>query len=193
MWQLKYIHMKEFLFQPWPWYIAGPVIGLIVPILLLIGNKRFGISSGLRQICAMCLPLNNQYLKYDWKKEIWNLYFIAGLLIGAIIASQFLYTSEQMDLSAKTQAELVTLGISGTEGFVPKEIFNWRSLLTLQGFIMIVVGGFLVGFGTRYANGCTSGHAIMGLSNLEWPSLVATIGFFIGGLISTHILIPLIF
>jgi uncharacterized membrane protein YedE/YeeE len=57
---------------------------------------------------------------------------------------------------------------------------------------MIVVGGFLVGFGTRYAGGCTSGHAIMGLSNLQWPSLVATISFMVGGFIMANLILPFI-
>ena len=75
-------------------------------------------------------------------------------------------------------------------GLAPNDIFNFSSLLTVKGFIMMVIGGFLVGFGTRYANGCTSGHSIMGISNLQLSSLIATCCFFAGGLIMTWLILP---
>ena len=178
--------------QPWPWYVAGPLIGLTVPTLLIIGNKTFGISSSLRHICAACLPAKIPFFNYDWKKETWNLFFVSGILLGGFVAFLFLQNPEPMIVNAKLSTELATYGITNYDSLVPTEVFNWGSLFTLRGFIMMVVGGFLVGFGTRYAGGCTSGHAIMGLSTLQWPSLVATISFMVGGFIMANLLLPFI-
>ncbi|MBC9811064.1 YeeE/YedE family protein [Crocinitomicaceae bacterium CZZ-1] len=184
--------MIEFIKQPWPWYVAGPLIGLTVPALLILGNKSFGISSSLRHICASCIPAGIPFFKYDWKKEIWNLVFVAGILIGGILSAQFLSNPDPVQVNPKLAAELATYGISDYSNLVPKDVLTWEALFTLRGFILMVVGGFLVGFGTRYAGGCTSGHAIMGLSTLQWPSLVATICFMIGGFIMANLLLPLI-
>lgn len=182
----------EWIRQPWPWYVAGPMIGLTVPMLLIIGNKTFGISSSLRHVCAACIPGDIKFFNYDWKKEAWNLLFVAGILIGGILVALFLSNPDPVQINPKLAEELGSYGISDYRSLVPAEVFNWPSLLTARGFILIVVGGFLVGFGTRYAGGCTSGHAIMGLSNLQFPSLVATISFMAGGFIVANFLIPLI-
>ena len=182
----------EFLRTPWPWYIAGPLIGLTVPALLLLGNKTFGISSSLRHICAACLPSKIPFFQYDWKKEIWNLVFVAGILIGGIIAAQLLANPEPMLVNPRLSAELATYGVINYNSIVPADLFSWSSLLTVRGFFMIVIGGFLVGFGTRYAGGCTSGHSIMGLSNLQWPSLIATCCFMAGGFIMANLILPFI-
>lgn len=182
----------NWIFEPWPWYIAGPLIGLIVPILLLIGNKSFGISSSLRHICAACLPANIPFFKYDWKKETWNLFFVGGILLGGILTSAFIPNAGPVKLHPELAAELNRYGITDFSGLVPADLFNWTTLFTLKGFLMIVVGGFLVGFGTRYAGGCTSGHAIMGLSTLQWPSLVATCCFMAGGILFANYVLPFI-
>jgi uncharacterized membrane protein YedE/YeeE len=184
--------MPDFIKHPWPWYIAGPLIGLMVPVLLLIGNRTFGISSSLRHICAACLPAKIPFFQYNWKKEIWNLFFVAGILAGGIIAVQFLANPEPLKVNAKLAVEMSGYGISDYKGIVPNELFNWPALLTFKGFFMIVVGGFLVGFGTRYAGGCTSGHSIMGLSNLQGPSLIATCCFMAGGFIMANLILPFI-
>ncbi len=178
--------------QPWSWWAAGIVIGLVVPALLLIGNKHFGLSANLRHACAACFPANISFFKYDWKKESWNFFFVGGLIVGAVIASTLLADPNPMQIHAELATDLAAKGITQVDGLVPAELFSWDSLLSLRGFIMIVVGGFLVGFGTRYAGGCTSGHAIMGLSNLQLPSLVATICFMIGGFIMTNLILPYI-
>jgi uncharacterized protein len=178
--------------QPWPWYVAGPMIGLIVPALLLAGNKTFGISSSLRQICAACFPADISFFKYDWRRERWNLFFVAGMVIGGFVATFLLSESTSADISADTQRALQQQGVTHFGGLLPGDIFNLRALITLRGFVFIAVGGFLVGFGTRYAGGCTSGHSIMGISNLQWPSVVATCCFMIGGLVMTWFILPLI-
>jgi uncharacterized membrane protein YedE/YeeE len=182
----------EWIKQPWPWYVGGPLIGLTVPLLLVMGNKAFGVSSSLRHICAACIPANIPFFKYNWRKEAWNLFFVAGILLGAIIATQWLNSGEPVVVNAKLVNDLHQYNINNYSSIVPVDLFNWPSLLTLRGFILMVVGGFLVGFGTRYAGGCTSGHAIMGLSNLQWPSLVATCCFMIGGFITANLILPAI-
>lgn len=180
------------LTQPWPWYISGSLIGLMVPILLVMGNKTFGISSSLRHICAACIPGNIQFFKYDWKAESWNLIFAIGIIVGGLVAGYFFQNPEPINISENTIRDLKTLGINDGKGLVPNELFNFQSLLTLKGIVLMIVGGFFVGFGTRYAGGCTSGHSIMGISNLQLPSLIATICFFVGGLIMSWFILPII-
>lgn len=184
--------MIEILKQPMPWYVAGPLIGLMVPLLLILGNKTFGISSSLRHICAACVPVKISFFNYDWKGESWNLFLVGGIIIGGFIAAAFFMNSDPIHVSNKLTNELSNYGITNYAALVPQQIFNWHTLLTLKGLIIIVGGGFLVGFGTRYAGGCTSGHAIMGLSNLQLPSLIATICFMAGGFFMANILLPLI-
>lgn len=184
--------MFEFLKQPWPWYISGPLIGLMVPALLLVGNKSFGISSSLRHVCAACIPAKIPFFQYDWKKEIWNLFFVAGILVGGVFVALWLQNPGQVQVNPKLISELQQYGITNYDGLVPSDIFSWQNLLSAKGLIMMVAGGFLVGFGTRYAGGCTSGHAIMGLSNLQLPSLVATVSFMAGGFIVANLILPFI-
>jgi uncharacterized protein len=185
--------MLDFIKQSWPWYVAGPLIGLMVPLTLWIANKRFGVSSSLRHMCAACLPARIKFFDYNWKNEMWSLFFVGGILAGGFITDQWLMDNKNIRLSADTVNELQKLGISDFSGFVPVEIFNWNNLLTLQGILIIALGGFLVGFGARWAGGCTSGHTITGLSSFQLVSLVATLGFFIGGLFITYLIYPLIF
>lgn len=184
--------MLDFIRQPWHWSIAGVLIGLTVPALLLLGNKPFGISSNLKHICAMCVPANIPLFKYDWKKEMWNLFFAAGILIGGFIAANLLTDPEPLKIAAATQTKLEAQGVHQFGGLLPTDVFNFQSIATLRGFILIILGGFLVGFGTRYADGCTSGHAITGLSHLQVPSLIATICFMIGGFVMTWLGLPFI-
>ena len=182
----------DWIKQPWPWYVAGPLIGLTVPVLLILGNRSFGVSSTLRHICAACLPANVPFFKYDWKKEIWNLFFAGGILLGGMITAMFLSNPNPVAIDPKLANELAGYGVTNIEGLVPNDLFSWENIFTIKGFILIVVGGFLVGFGTRYAGGCTSGHAIMGLSNLQLPSLIATCCFMIGGFIVANVILPFI-
>lgn len=182
----------EIFIKSWPWYISGPLIGLMVPLLLILGNRSFGISSSLRHICAMCVPGRIDYFKYDWKSELWSVFFVIGVTIGGFLASEFFTGPLVIDISDATKQQLGELGITEFSHFLPGEIFEWSNMTIRNFLIYVVIGGFLVGFGTRYANGCTSGHSITGLSNLQMASLIATIGFFIGGLFMTHLIMPFI-
>jgi uncharacterized membrane protein YedE/YeeE len=184
--------MPEWLRQPWPWYVSGPLIGLMVPLLLLTGNKSFGISSSLRHICAACLPANIPFFRYNWKNEAWNLLFVAGIVMGAFIAAQFFISPEPVNVNPQLVTDLKQYGVTDYHNLVPAELFNWKSLFTPRGMVLMIAGGFLVGFGTRYAGGCTSGHAIMGLSTLQFPSLISTISFMAGGFLVANLLLPLI-
>ena len=178
---------------PWPWYVAGPAIGLFVPALLIAGNAVFGVSSSLRHMCAAVLPRNIEYLKYDWKRNgLWNLVFVLGILFGGFLAAHF-SGPQNVAISDATRLDLAKLGIHDFSGLAPRELFRWPALLSFRGFVLIVVGGFLVGFGTAYAGGCTSGHAISGLADLQPASLIAVVGFFAGGLIATYFILPLLF
>ena len=185
--------MIDLLKEPWPWYVSGPIIGISVPLLLILGNKMLGISSSLRHACAAVAPFNIQFLKYNWKAEMWNIFFVTGILLGGFIGGVLLNNGEPVNISPQTVEDIKALGITSFDGLLPSDIFSWQTVFSLQGFIIIVLGGFMIGFGSRYAGGCTSGHAIMGLSSLQSPSLVAVIFFFIGGLLMTHILSPLIY
>ena len=185
--------MQEILTQAWPWYVGGPFIALTMFLLLWAGGE-FGVSDTLRTTCAAFGGGKfADFFRYEWKNQIWNIVFVFGALIGGFIASTWFANPEPVNISAATVERLQEWEIAaeGNE-LVPLSIFNWSSLFTLKGFLIIVVGGFLVGFGTRYAGGCTSGHAISGLSNLQLPSLIAVIGFFVGGLIMTFLILPYI-
>jgi len=184
--------IPDILKQPWPWYIAGPLIGLAVPALLLTGNKALGISSSLKHICAACIPAKISFFNYDWKKESWNLFFIAGILLGGFITKQFLSIPGPVNINPDTAELLKQQGVKDFSGLLPEDIFSFKELFTLRGFIFTVAGGFLVGFGTRYADGCTSGHSIMGISALQWPSFIATCCFMIGGFVMTWFILPYI-
>jgi uncharacterized protein len=182
--------MLEVIKQPWPWYVAGPLIGLTVPLLLILGNRSFGISSSMRHICAACIPAKIPFFSYDWKKEIWNLFFVGGVFLGGVISAWLLANPEPIQVHASLQEELAGYGLTDYSHMVPQDLFSWDSLLTFRGIIFMIIGGFLVGFGTRYAGGCTSGHAIMGLSSLQWPSLLATCCFMAGGILMANFILP---
>lgn len=179
----------EWISQPWPWYVAGPMIGLTVPALLILGNKTFGVSSSLRHICAACVPAGIPFFTYNWKKELWNLAFVLGIGIGGLLATQLLSNPNEIIIAESTMSDLEGLGITNFSGLMPTDIFTWDNLFTAKGLLFFVIGGFMVGFGTRYAGGCTSGHAIMGISSLQWQSVVATIFFMLGGIFMTHVLL----
>ncbi len=182
----------DFLTQPWPWYVAGPMIGLVVPAVYWYGGRKWGVSSTLRDMCAAVMPANLDYFKYEWKqKGAWRLTMVLGLLIGGFVGTLTAATTD-VAISDATRADLTRLGLTDFSGVAPVELFAWSSLGSFAGLTLIIGGGFLVGFGTRYADGCTSGHAISGLANLRVQSLVAVLGFFAGGLIATHLLLPMI-
>ncbi len=148
----------NWILEPWPWWFSGILIGLTVPLLYLLAGKGFGISTSLQQIGAMCRPNSklDYFRNYDRHAGLWTLVFVIGIGIGGFVATRFLSAA-------------------------PVEFFpDWYH--TPLGAARLLIGGFLVGFGARYAGGCTSGHSITGISNLNWPSLVATIFFFVGGL-----------
>ncbi len=186
--------MIEFISQPWPWYIAGPLIGLLMLILLIFG-KAFEISGNLRTICSMCQGGKfTEFFRFDWKKQKWNLVLIIGAVLGGYLTSVFFMNNEPIDISINTITHLNELGFKyNSAEYVPSEIFGLNAISSLKGLLYLITAGLLIGFGTRYAGGCTSGHAISGLSNLQLPSLIAVIGFFIGGLIATFFIIPFIF
>lgn len=184
--------LLNILTSPWPWYVSGPLIGLTVPLLLITGNKIFGISSSLRHICAACFPSDISFFKYNWKREGWNLFFVTGIFLGALLVTLFFKNPEPVQVNVRLSNELAQYGITNYQGLAPGQLFNWQTLLTVKGILLMVVGGFLVGFGTRYAGGCTSGHSIMGLSNLQLSSLIATMSFMAGGFIMANLILPFI-
>ncbi len=181
------------LTQPWPWWFTGLVITATMLALQFLG-KSFGISSTLRTMCAIGgAGKRIEFFNFDWKKEIWNLVFGVGAILGGFLASNYMMPDQAVHISSTTVETLTSMGVQvDTQFLAPPDIFSWESLLSFRGLFMIIVGGFFVGFGTAYAGGCTSGHAISGLSNLQLPSLIAVIGFFLGGLIMTHFILPFI-
>lgn len=183
----------DLLRSPWPWYVAGPLIGLTVPALLLLGNKSFGISENLRHLCAL-VPNRMPFFRYDVRgRGAWNLAFAVGIVVGGFVAAVPLADREPLQVAPATVDALARLSITVDGGMAPEALFGVTALSSWGTWIFLLVGGFLIGFGARYAGGCTSGHAISGLSALQLPSLVAVAGFFAGGLISTYLLLPWIF
>jgi len=170
--------LAEAITHTWPWYVAGPIIGLFVPLLLALGDKRLGVSANLRHLCSALLRGSQSAFRYDWwGTGSWNLMFAAGILLGGWIGVHVLGT-RNIAISAPTTSALQKLGLHDFSGLVPRELISWHALLTARGLVSVVIGGFLVGFGTAYAGGCTSGHAISGLSFFQRNSLVAVVGFF---------------
>ncbi|MFK7831804.1 MAG: YeeE/YedE family protein [Winogradskyella sp.] len=184
----------EYILQPWPWYISGPAIAIIMFLLLYFG-RTFGMSSNLRTLCAIGgAGKRVAFFNFDWKSQRWNLVVVLGTIIGAFIAHYILSNPININLSEATVKDLNALGFSNVgQSLLPPELFSWDSVFSLKGILILIIGGFLVGFGTRYAGGCTSGHAITGLSSLQLPSLIAVVGFFIGGLIMIHLIYPILF
>jgi hypothetical protein len=187
--------MLDLIRQPWPWFVAGPLIGSAVPFVFWYGSKKWGVSQSLQHLCAATLPRGIEYFRYDWRREGgWNLAMVGGVVAGGFVGGRVLSRPDDVvRISDATRADLGALGVTDFSGLLPSDHFSFEALLTPTGFVLVVVGGFLVGFGARYANGCTSGHAISGLATLQPSSLVAVVGFFVGGLLSTHLLLPLLF
>lgn len=183
--------MIELLLEPWPWYVSGFFIALTMFFLIMMGDQ-LGVSSNLRTLCTVCgIGKKTHFFQFDWRSQKWNLLVMIGVFIGGFIASNYLTSTSGVDISKETIVKLQGLGISdSSSSYLPKELFMNYSLKSI---LILAVGGFMVGFGARYAGGCTSGHAISGLSNLQLPSLIAVVGFFIGGLMMSHFIFPLIF
>jgi uncharacterized protein len=185
--------MPDFLYEPWPWYVAGPLLGIMAPLLLWIDNRQFGLSSNLRHLCAAIAPRAIAHFRYDWKREgSWNLAFAAGIVLGGALAGWVFANPEPVAIAATTREALRELGIRDLTGLVPRELFALEHLASVRGLVALAGGGFLVGFGTAYAGGCTSGHGILGLADRQLPSVIALIGFFAGGIIGTWLLLPLV-
>ena len=184
----------ELILQPWPWYVSGPLLALVMYLLVYFG-KTFGVSSNLRTLCSIAgAGKYTDFFGFDRKSQLWNLMVVSGAILGGYIAYFYLSDHSLIQLSNNTVVALQEFGFDNIgETLVPMEIFSMEEVFSLKGLLILITGGFLVGFGTRYAGGCTSGHAITGLSNLQLPSLLAVVGFFIGGLIMTHLILPFLF
>ena len=184
----------NFISQTWHWSISGFLIGLIMLLLIYFG-KAFGMSSNFRSLCAMTgvgkiIP----FFDWNWKEQRWNLAVVFGAILGGFTAVHFLSSSTNVSLGADTLNCLRKLNIDAPDGkLLPNALFSINIFLSPKGILLLLFGGIFIGFGSRYAGGCTSGHAISGLSNFQIPSLKAVIGFFIGGLIMTHFILPLFF
>ena len=185
--------LEAFITQPWSWWFSGIVISAIMFSLIYFGQS-FGFSSNLRTICAAAgLGKKTRFFAFNWKTQKWNLMFLVGAIIGGFISREFLSTGLPVQISPDTIKDLGKLGFTPPTSLQPNELFSMKALFSVKGFSVLAIGGLLVGFGARYAGGCTSGHAISGLSDLQVPSLIAVIGFFICGLAMTFLIFPLIF
>lgn len=184
----------DLIFHTWPWYVSGFLIGIIMLSLIYFG-KSFGMSSNLRSMCTiMGAGKRTAFFDFDWKSQRWNLVVVLGAVLGGFVAANFMSDPSNVTINPNTIEQLATLGIDAPNGkLAPDVLFGSAVFTSPKGIAILLIGGLLIGFGTRYAGGCTSGHAISGLSNLQVPSLKAVIGFFIGGLIMTYLIFPLIF
>lgn len=183
----------NYISQPWPWYVAGPLIGLVIILLQWIDNKPLAASASYRHVCSAAFPNGIPFLiNYNWKSESWNLFFVAGITIGGFVAGNILSPPANIAISHETTAQLQSTGIHETAGFAPAQLFSFDALQTIPGIIVVVLGGFLIGFGSRYAGGCVSGHCMTGISDLQWTSVLATGSIFAGGIFTSYYLLPLI-
>lgn len=188
------INDMDALLQPWPWYVSGLLIVAVMAILLFLG-RNFGMSANLRTICSACGAGSTcDFFCFDWKSQRWNLLVMAGSVLGGFLAAHYLSADTTPDINIDVINRLKSLGFnSAGEAYLPTELFGNDVFTSPKGIILLLIGGILVGFGSRYAGGCTSGHAISGLTDLQLPSLIAVVGFFVGGLIMVHLLFPLLF
>jgi len=185
--------MLELLKQPWPWWTSGASIAFIMVLLLYFG-KSFGVSANLRTICTIAgAGKRVKFFDFDWKTQKWNLLFIVGAVLGGVISSTLLKSDQPLQLTGATITDLKAIGVKFEGHLNPSQLFGVDAVFSFKGFLILLLGGVLVGFGARYAGGCTSGHAISGLTNLQLPSLIAVIGFFIGGLATTYLILPYLF
>jgi uncharacterized membrane protein YedE/YeeE len=150
------------------WALAGLGIGLITLLLLWTTSHRLGISSSFEDVCS--LVLKAPYLQ---RKEItsgrgWRLPFLFGLLLGGV-TSAALAQGWHPTWALGVFDEAIALGNPGKLGWM-------------------FVGGLFIGFGTRMAGGCTSGHGIFGISNLEPASIRATLSFMAAGVVTTALI-----
>lgn len=189
----KLIDMEIF-FQTWPWYVSGFLIGMVMLLLTYLG-KNFGMSTNLQSLCSMTgLGKRFEYFDFDWRENRWNYVVVLGAMVGGFVAVHFMSDPSNVAINPKTIAQLSQMGIDAPNGqLMPQALFGEQIWQSPKSILILLGGGILIGFGTRYAGGCTSGHAISGLSNLQLPSLKAVIAFFIGGLIMSHFLLPLFF
>lgn len=185
----------DFVSQPWHWAVSGALISLILLLLTWMG-RSFGVSMTFADACTIAGAGKKwSFFKIDLKNEWWRVAFVLGGVLGGVIAANFMQSPDPVAISQSTVDYLGSIGLSYPEadargmGFAPTVLFNFSSI---KGLLLALAGGFLVGFGARYGDGCTSGHAITGLSHLQLPSLITVIGFFIGGLLMTHLLFPLL-
>lgn len=185
--------MLDIIQQTWSWWFSGALIAGIMFLLLFFGQS-FGFSANLRTICSAAgCGKSVKFFDFNWRSQIWNLVFLIGAVIGGFIANQFLSSGNPVVISENTISDLAKLGMAAPTSAQPPELFSMNAAFTIKGFLVLAIGGLMVGFGSRYGGGCTSGHAISGLSDLQLPSLIAVIGFFIGGLAMTFLIMPLIF
>jgi uncharacterized membrane protein YedE/YeeE len=183
----------NYISQPWPWFIAGPLIGLVIVLLQWIDNKPLAASSSYRHVCSAAFPNGIPFLiNYNWKAESWNLFFVAGITIGGFVAGNILSHPPNIAITNETAQQLEAIGLKNTNGFAPAQLFSFSALQTVPGIIVMVIGGFLIGFGSRYAGGCVSGHCMTGISDLQWTSMLATACIFAGGIFTAYYLLPLI-
>ena len=158
-----------------PWYISGPLIGLTVPLLLIVNEKQFGTSSSFRFIGSKLFK-KTKYFIYKNEIDAWQFHFAIGLVISSIIIPTLI------DIENISKIEE-----NSTYGLINKKIYDFSNIF------IFFIGGMFIGYGSRYANGCTAGHCIMGISQFSLSSLISTVSFFIGGLFVSHIIIPIIF
>lgn len=184
----------EFINQTWSWYFSGFMIGIVMLSLIYFG-KTFGMSSNLRTLCTIGgAGKFAEFFRFDWKKQRWNLVVVLGAMIGGFVAVHYMHDDSNVAINPKTIEKLATYGIDAPEGkLAPNAMFGNTIFESPKMIAILLIGGLLIGFGSRYAGGCTSGHAIQGMSNLQIPSLKAVIGFFVGGLIMAYLIFPLIF
>jgi uncharacterized protein len=184
--------LQSALLGPWPWYVSGPLIALVMTTLIFLG-RNFGMSSNLRTLCAISgAGKCADFFRFRWRDQLWNLVFAAGAMAGGWLMQQWGSTAASVTLNPQVTSQLTQLGVDVTDGWGPQMLFGTSQAWPgMAGLATLIVGGFLIGFGSRWAGGCTSGHAISGLSDRQRGSLIAVIGFFIGGVVMTWWVFPI--
>ncbi len=96
------------------------------------------------------------FFDFNWRAQKWNLTVIVGAAIGGFIAMNFLTEDPAVAINPETVSILQGLGFqSAGEAYLPDELFCLEALTDWKALPILIIGGFLLGFGARWAGGCT--------------------------------------
>ncbi len=156
--------------KSWSPYITGVIIGLLqIPAFLLIETALGTSSSYVTMAAHLASYFDSAVARYDYlakhmwgAKNLWQLAMVVGIVIGAFLSSRL----SGIGRAAMSPVWTRAVGVSTFGARAP----------------MAFAGGFIMVFGARIADGCTTGHGISGIAQLSVGSTVAVASMFAGAI-----------